>query len=167
MNYNIPNVTAYEDKKWKKFYSSDYNVEFNKITGKMKRWGKTEEDDPVLSPWGPELIDIELVVDGCNGVGNGPCKFCAPKGEYINTPVGIIEIQDIKIGDSVYGYDGKTVVENLVVETYSREYIGKLILIELEDGSIIKLTPEHKIFTKRGLIMACNINSLDDIITIY
>jgi len=54
----------------------DYNFEFNKVTGRFDRWGKTYDDDPVLAPHGPEIADIEISTV-CHGVaGVGPCKFC-------------------------------------------------------------------------------------------
>ncbi len=76
------------DKKDGKTYRSDnYNFTFDKNTGFFARWGKTEEDDPQISPF-PEILDIE-VTTACSGVpdSNGetrPCAFCyksnGPKG---------------------------------------------------------------------------------------
>jgi len=50
----------------------DYNYIFDKITGDFKRWGKTYKDDPQFSPIGPEILDLEISVNGCP---NG-CRFC-------------------------------------------------------------------------------------------
>ena len=50
----------------------DYNYIFDKGTGNFKRWGKTYEDDPDYSPIGPEILDLEISVNGCP---NG-CRFC-------------------------------------------------------------------------------------------
>ena len=63
-------------RKWVR--SPAYNYNFNKETGVFARWGKTFEDDPKFAPAGPEILDIEISVDGCP---NG-CPFCY-KG---NTP---------------------------------------------------------------------------------
>lgn len=44
-----------------KFLRSDnYNYVFNMDTGLFIRWGKTEKDDPLYSPFGPEILDIEI-----------------------------------------------------------------------------------------------------------
>lgn len=59
----------------KLFTSPDYKFVFHKRTGKFARWGKTEEDDPTFSPFGPEIADIEISTI-CHGIHNTPCKFC-------------------------------------------------------------------------------------------
>ena len=63
-----------ENKKIRICKSKDYNYIFNKKTGDMARWGETEDDDPELSPVGPEILDMEISTI-CNGLGK-PCKFC-------------------------------------------------------------------------------------------
>lgn len=53
--------------------SKNYNYTFNVGSGFFKRWGKTHDDDPKWSPFGPEIMDIE-VSDGesCPMT----CSFC-------------------------------------------------------------------------------------------
>ncbi len=48
-----------ETKNTKSLSSEDYNYFFNKKNGHFFRWGKTVKDDPVYSPWGPEILDLE------------------------------------------------------------------------------------------------------------
>lgn len=58
----------------KQVRSDTYNYSFDKKTGRFARWGKTYEDDPSFSPIGPEILDIEISVNGCP---NGAiCKAC-------------------------------------------------------------------------------------------
>lgn len=77
--------------------SEDYNFNFNKKTGLFMRWGKTPEDDPEYSPFGPEIADIEVTTI-CNGVTGkdgkaSVCKFCYKS----NTPAGInMSLEDFK-----------------------------------------------------------------------
>lgn len=53
--------------------SKDYNYGFNYNTGYFERWGKTIEDDPDWSPFGPEIMDIEISEgEGCSQ----SCPFC-------------------------------------------------------------------------------------------
>jgi len=52
--------------------SEDYNFIFNKNNGMFMRWGKTYEDDPEYSPIGPEILDLEISVNGCPN----NCRFC-------------------------------------------------------------------------------------------
>lgn len=60
----------------KKIVSEDYNFHFDKKTGFFARWGKTQDEDPDFSPYGPEIADIEISTI-CSGVeGIGPCTFC-------------------------------------------------------------------------------------------
>ena len=81
-------ATIQENKTVKVLSSPAYNYAFNKETGFFLRWGKTKEDDPDYSPYGPEIADIEISTI-CSGVkGVGVCKFCyksnTPKGTYMS-----------------------------------------------------------------------------------
>ena len=77
--------------------SDGYNFIFNKKTGFFARWGKTKEEDPDYSPFGPELCDIEVTtkctgVTGKDGISR-VCKFCYKS----NTPDGInMSFEDFK-----------------------------------------------------------------------
>ncbi len=39
--------------------SPDINFNFSKITGYMQTWGKTEDEDPFFSPYGPLHLDLK------------------------------------------------------------------------------------------------------------
>jgi hypothetical protein len=67
----------------KQFRSPNYNYDFNTSSGFLARWGKTLEDDPQLSTFGPEILDIEVSTI-CKGIGSGPCTHCYKS----NTPRG-------------------------------------------------------------------------------
>lgn len=51
--------------------SPDYNYVFNTRTGAFARWGQTEADDPDFSPFGPEILDMEISTVCQQG-----CTFC-------------------------------------------------------------------------------------------
>ena len=53
-------------------YGPDYNFIFDKRNGDFKRWGTSFEDDPLFSPIGPEILDLEISVNGCPA----GCNFC-------------------------------------------------------------------------------------------
>lgn len=55
--------------------SKDYNYTFDTDTGFFARWGKTKKEDPSYSPFGPEILDMEISTI-CNGIGSGPCRWC-------------------------------------------------------------------------------------------
>lgn len=62
-----------ENKNGKVCMSTDYNFIFNKRTGFFARWGKTKEEDPQFSPFGPEILDLEI---SSGGDCKGRCSFC-------------------------------------------------------------------------------------------
>jgi len=41
-------------------FSPEYNWLMNMSTGYFMRWGKNTDEDPQLSPFGPEILDIEI-----------------------------------------------------------------------------------------------------------
>lgn len=58
----------------RKHRSKDYNWNFSTRDGTFCRWGKTFDDDPSMSPVGPEILDLEISTI-CHGPGT-PCSFC-------------------------------------------------------------------------------------------
>jgi hypothetical protein len=58
MNKGI--VSESKDGRFKIFRSARYNYNFDKKTGEFARWGKTTDEDPTWSPFGPEIMDIEI-----------------------------------------------------------------------------------------------------------
>jgi hypothetical protein len=71
----------FESDETKVVSSEDYNYVFSKKTGQFARWGKTKEDDPEYSPYGPEILDLEI--------SDGNCKFSCPfcyKGNAYGKP---------------------------------------------------------------------------------
>ena len=60
-----------ENESKKILVSDNYNYFFDKQTGYFARWGRTENDDPQWSPYGPEILDIEVTTICDNG-----CPFC-------------------------------------------------------------------------------------------
>lgn len=55
----------------KKFCSENYNYIFNIKNGYFARWGKTFDDDPQYSIFGPEILDCEVSTICSNN-----CKWC-------------------------------------------------------------------------------------------
>jgi len=131
----------YDTPSKKSVRSANYNYDFDKTTGFFARWGKTPDDDPLFAPAGPEILDIEISVDGCPE----KCKFCSPAGTKINTPAGEKNIEDLQFGDTVLGFDGEHVCEQEIKECYRSPYNGEIIEIEMENGRTLLLTPEHPV----------------------
>jgi hypothetical protein len=55
--------------------SENYNYDFDLVNGNFARWGKSFVDDPLMSPLGPELLDLEITTK-CKGVKNVLCPYC-------------------------------------------------------------------------------------------
>jgi len=61
-----------ENQDFKIVRSPTYNFIFRKSDGYFERWGTSQEDDPPYSPFGPEILDLEISEGEC--LGN--CPFC-------------------------------------------------------------------------------------------
>lgn len=102
--------------------------------------------------------------DGCGGCSGGGCF---PAGTLISTPSGKKEIQDMKVGDKIYGFNVETgeVVTSFVTETikHSWDDVGKkspLIVVEHDKGRMV-LTTNHPVF-KKGSISAEGYKDFED-----
>lgn len=80
------------------------------------------------------------------------CEFCSPASTLVETSKGPVPIEDVKVGDTVIGYSisDQEIQTNTVEKLYARNYTGKLITIELENGKTLRLTPEHPVFLISG-----------------
>ncbi len=65
-------VNVFDGRRVKQFRSPEYNWNLDKETGLFIRWGETIEDDPSFSPYGPEILDLEISTGGCSG----NCPWC-------------------------------------------------------------------------------------------
>ncbi len=163
-NINKNKYYLFDGEYTKVVIGNDYNYIFDKRNGDFKRWGKTINDDPQFSPIGPEILDIEISINGCP---NG-CAFCSPSGTLINTPNGVNPIENIKVGDEVIGFnvDGNKIEHQKVVEIYERDYSGDMIDIHLDNNRTLSLTPDHEVFTKEGWKFAKDLKDSDEILSL-
>jgi radical SAM protein with 4Fe4S-binding SPASM domain len=72
-----------ENENKKVLASKEVNYIFDKNTGFSAVWGRTKSEDPLFSPYGPFIADIEITTK-CNGPGGKLCPFCYKA----NTPNG-------------------------------------------------------------------------------
>jgi len=87
---------------------------------------------------------------------------CVPAGTKIDTPKGKRLIESLKIGDVIYGFDGKQIVESVVEATTYRNTTEKLVGIDS-----LTMTANHPVWTEnRGYVPSGHINKLDKVGTI-
>lgn len=79
-----------KDGKCKICKSENYNYVFSKETGQFIRWGSTFEDDPIMAPNGPEILDIEISTICHQG-----CSFCYKSNTSVGKNMSFTEFKEI------------------------------------------------------------------------
>ena len=82
----VTKPTIYQNNRLKMFRSESYSYNFDLRSGHFQRWGKTIEDDPVWSPYSPEILDVEISAKaGC------PlrCSYCYKGNNIGGTPTNM------------------------------------------------------------------------------
>lgn len=95
------------------------------------------------------------------------CVYCFTPDTKIMLGDGSTKnIRDIQIDDIVVSYNDTTsqYEMNPVYNLFSRDVDENIVVIELEDGSITKVTGNHKIYTQRGKIRADELLEDDEIV---
>jgi hypothetical protein len=92
--------------------------------------------------------------------------ICIAKGQLITTKRGKIPIENVIVSDVVLSYNETTkTIEWKPVTNISKTIKKKIIELETSQG-ILRLTPEHRVFTQRGWIEAEKLTA-DDILHSY
>ena len=94
--------------------SGTYKCFFDKLTGFNCRFGKTVDDDPEYCGLGPEILDLEVSVNGCVPVpGSTNCRYCyknntnaAPTNMTFDTFADIIHTFPINLSQIAFGITG-------------------------------------------------------------
>ena len=96
--------------------------------------------------------------DEVRNIGLGPDHdwACLPAGERIRTPDGYKRVEDFRAGDKVVtgGKIGLVVRAQYVKDSVIYRFV-------LRDGSVVRCSPEHKLFTRLGLVMAKDLRQND------
>lgn len=114
-----------DDESFKAVSSKDYNYIFDKKNGTFLRWGETENDDPPYAPFGPEILDLEISVNGCPN----NCAFCykgntsaAPKNMSFDTFKKIVDKFPPTLTQIAFGITGVKINPNFIkMMEYCRE----------------------------------------------
>lgn len=92
---------------------------------------------------------------------------CFVAGTLISTPYGLIPIENVKVGDTVYSFDGETEVvsENIVEEVFVRETTE---LVDIRIGTeTIRSTPDHPFYVpQKGFTNAIELRAGDTLLSL-
>lgn len=130
------------------FQANYHSVFFN---GKTLRMPINPDKEVTELMW-PEFYDVSFGTK-CSG----KCPYCFLEDALVTTENGVSLIKDIGIGDSVFTINEESGAQEVhnVSQLHRRQYTGQIFHIELENGKIIKCTPNHKIMTtNRGWVKA-------------
>ena len=94
--------------------SHTYHCFFSKLDGFNLRFGKTIDDDPEYCGLGPEILDLEVSVNGCVPVpGSTNCRYCyknntnaTPTNMTFDTFADIIHTFPINLSQIAFGITG-------------------------------------------------------------
>ena len=94
--------------------SHTYHCFFSKLDGFNLRFGKTIDDDPEYCGLGPEILDLEVSVNGCAPVpGSTNCRYCyknntnaAPTNMTFDTFADIVHTFPINLSQIAFGITG-------------------------------------------------------------
>ena len=102
----------------------------------------------------PSTIDVKIT-DYCDA----NCAYCFTSEMLISTPEGHKQISNIKINDEIICLDlqSNSITRSIVDNIYSRFIDEDILVIELDNGDIIRCTSSHKILTDQGFIEASNL----------
>jgi MoaA/NifB/PqqE/SkfB family radical SAM enzyme len=71
----VSNCSVFVENGIKKFRSNNVNYNFNLDSGYTEVWGETQDDNPVFSPYGSFIADIEITTE-CSGIKGKLCPYC-------------------------------------------------------------------------------------------
>ncbi len=95
------------------------------------------------------------------------CIYCFPSGTPILMADGTEKvIERVKEGDRVMSFNEQKgeVEPATVTQKMKRPYRGELICIETENGNILRMTPEHPVYTQRGWTEAKELTERDEVL---
>lgn len=106
----------------------------------------TDPDFLIVNFDGVEVLQKEIMAGDYDLVIIDEC-FVA--GTLVSTPIGRVPIENLNAGDKVLTSNGEMRIKKLV-----RNITNKLVEVRLNNGEVIKCTPEHPFFTDIGWVCA-------------
>lgn len=93
------------------------------------------------------------------------CGFATRIDSVISTPTGGIQAKRLVVGDTVLGWDEKnSVVAPTKIVAVNLPIPTEEIEIETETGEVLICSPEHPIMTRRGWVLAGDLQESDEVL---
>lgn len=92
------------------------------------------------------------------------CAYCVAAGTLISTPQGQVPVEQIQDGDEVFAYDsslGQLVVA--VVSGTAERVVDEVLEIQV-GNTVLRVTAEHPIMTRRGWVRAGDLTEDDEVL---
>lgn len=96
------------------------------------------------------------------------CNFCISENANVILANGTNKrIRDLTKYGKLIAFDEKNkILKNTVIDKIFQGETKEIYELELEDGSKLKITAEHSIFTQRGWIKVKDLKDTDKVLTI-
>jgi len=89
---------------------------------------------------------------------------CFPAGTLIRTKRGDVPIEKVSSGDNILTHKGRY---RMATHTHKSHHTGDLVKITGDDGTVLELTPNHRVLTPRGWVAAEQLTEKDRILKAY
>jgi len=116
-----------------------------------------------------KVLDLDLALAENAGIAEKvasiEAKLCFTGETQIYTPNGLIRIDSIREGDSIYSYvESSNSIRICTTSNITKKYTNHLVVLTI-NGNNINTTPEHPFYTDRGWIKAKDLAYTDSIYT--
>jgi hypothetical protein len=130
-----------------RYKNGNVNVEIYSDGTKIREWPDGEQPVPEY----PESCDLKIT-QYCDM--DAICVYCFPAGTLIQTTEGEIPIEEVEIGEAVWSFGEGGQELEAVYDKFENNFVGDLIEIETDTGTVLRMTPNHKVLTLRGFVRA-------------
>jgi len=81
-------------------------------------------------------------------------SYCLDKDSRINNKKGFKKLKEIRVGDIIFGYNGKEIKETKVKKVFNKTIVKKKYALYTKNGNRIVCSENHHLLTPQGYIKA-------------
>lgn len=135
-----------ENQKIKSYFSNEFSFIFNKETGRTLMWSGPKFEEPIYSPIGPLIADIEITTK-CNGINGKVCPFCyksnTPNGKNMTyeTFVKILDNMPNSLTQIAFGVGSELKPDTWKIfkECRNRDIVPNVTVANIDDETVDKI----------------------------